>query len=210
MKSLFAILTLSLSLSAIAQEQVLLNSEEVVVNASEAILVRTNKTPKNVKVSFRVPMQSTVCERYETRMVARTVMVHCGTDFRIQRFQDRVCTRRNPYNSQCLNWQVVERTERIPVQRMCPTVQHYPETYCAQYGTATSGEMDSMKLTFKKLPALGDSETDTFLAKAKQKSYGGGNVVWELTALQTVAPYKISERKVLGLFKTDGFKIEEK
>lgn len=210
MKTLLAVLTLSLSLSAIAQKQVLLNSDEVTVNASEAILVRTNKTPKNVKVSFKVPIKRSICERYETEMTPTKVTFYCGTDFRIRRFQDRVCTRRNPHNSQCLNWQIVERTERTPVRRVCSEIRNMPEEYCAQHGTATRHVYDSMKLTFKKLPALADSETDTFLVKAEQKQYGYEDVVWEMTTLQSVAPYKISERKILGMFKADGFKIEEK
>ncbi|HXH76308.1 MAG TPA: hypothetical protein VNJ08_15155 [Bacteriovoracaceae bacterium] len=210
MKQILAILTFSLSLSAIAQQEVLLNAKEVTVNSADAILVRTNQTPRDVKVNFNVPMSSSICERHETRYVPTTVLVNCGTDYRIDRTVRRECIRRNPHNNECLNWKDLVSTHRVPVTRYCPTIVNVPETYCAQFGTAVRHEIDSMKLTFKNLPALADSERDTFIANARQGSYGGGNVVWSMKAVQTVLEYKISERKVLGLFNTDGFKIEVK
>lgn len=210
MKKLIAFLALSLTVSAFAQVQIEINSDEVHVNAPEAILVRTNRTPNKVKVTFTVPMSNTVCQRYDSRVLSRTVMVHCGTDYRIEPFFTTECFRRNPHNGQCLATRQVRHERRIPIQRMCPTVQHYTETFCAQHGTAVTHEADSMKLNFKKLPRLGDSEADSFIVRAHQENHGGNNVVWEMSAVQTTHEYKIGRRKVLGLFKTDGFTVELK
>lgn len=206
MKKAIALLTLVLSLGAFAQESVELNAEEVSINASEAIVVRTNKTPGTVEITFLVPMANSICERYETRHVLRQSSVHCGYETRIRRVsQGRVCTRTNPHNGVCLNWRETFRQERVQYPRTCMV----PETYCAQYGTATSMERDSMKIKFKGLPALGDSESETFSVAARQKTYDGENVVYDVKPLETLREYKVSQKKFLG-FKRDSYVVEEK
>lgn len=208
MKKAIAFMAFVLSLGAYAQEaqRVELNAEKISVGASSAIVVRTNKSPDTVELTFRVPMANSVCERYETRYVVRTSGIHCGYDY----FERRVrtgqqCVRRNPHNNECLRWADTFRIERVQRPRMCPV----PETYCAQYGTATSYENDSMKLKFKDLPALGDSESETFSITATQKRYDSGSVVFEVKPLETLREYEVKRKKIL-FFKTDTYVIEEK
>jgi hypothetical protein len=206
MKKTIAFLAFALSLSAFAQESVILSSKNESVNAAEAIAVRTNKTPNTVEISFRIPMDNSVCERYETTLTLRTSSLHCGNDYRIRRVTERVCTRTNPHNKQCLNYENRTREIRTAHARTCMV----PTTFCAQYGTATSYKRDTMKIKFKNLPALGDSESETFLISAEQKSYNGSNVVYEVKPLETLREYKVSQKKVLGLFKVDSYVVEEK
>lgn len=213
MKKTFAILALALSLAAIAQETtpaqapVELNAEKISINASSATVVRTNKSPNTVEISFRVPMANSVCERYETRHILRTSGAYCGYDIIERRvLAGRICTRKNPYKpEECLRWEDTFRIERVQRPRTCMV----PETYCAQYGTATSYETDSMKLKFKDLPALADSETDTFSIVATQKRYDSGSVVYEVKALETIREYEIKRKKIL-FFNTDTYIVEEK
>jgi hypothetical protein len=84
-----------------------------------------------------------------------------------------------------------------------------PESYCARFGTATSYETDKMKIKFKNLPALADSETETFSIKATQKRYDSGSVVFEVKPLETLREYQINREKFL-FFKKDTFVVSEK
>jgi len=206
MKRTIVFLALVLSFSAFAQESVILSSKSESVNASEAIAVRTNKTPDTVEISFRIPMANSICERYETRHTLRTSSLHCGNEYRIRRVTERVCTRTNPHNKKCLNYENRTREIRTSHARTCMV----PSTFCAQYGTATSYKRDTMKIRFKNLPALADSESETFLISAEQKNYDGSNVIYEVKPLETLREYKVSQKKVLGLFKVDSYVVEEK
>lgn len=208
MKKTIALLALVLSFGAFAQDaaRIELNAEKIDVNASAATVVRTNKTPDTVELTFRVPMANSVCERYETRHVLRSSGAYCGYDTFTRRVSTgRTCVRRNPHNNECLNWGETFRTETVRRPRTCMV----PETYCAAYGTATSYETDSMKLKFKDLPALGDSESETFSVVATQKRYDSGSVVYEVKALETLREYEIKRKKIL-FFKTDTYIVEEK
>lgn len=206
MKKTMTLVTLLLSLTAFAQEKIELNAEKIEVNAASATVVRTNKTPNTVELTFRVPMANSVCERYETRHVLRTSGAYCGYDYFERRIPTgQVCTRTNPHNGQCLRYEQTYRIERVQRPRTCMV----PETYCAQYGTATSYETDSMKIQFKNLPALADSESETFTISAAQRNYDSGKVVYEVKALETLREYKISQKKVLFI-KTDTYVVEEK
>lgn len=209
MKKTIALLALVLSLGAFAQEtetRVDLNAEKIDVGASSATVVRTNKSPDTIELTFRVPMANSVCERYETRHVLRTSGAYCGYDYFERRVRTgQVCVRTNPHNGQCLRYQDTFRVERHQRPRTCMV----PETYCAQYGTATSYERDSMKLKFKDLPALGDSESETFSIVATQKRYDSGSVVFEVKPLETLREYEIKRKKIL-FFKTDTYVVEEK
>ena len=64
MKTIFAIMSLTLSMGAFAQEKIILNSETALVNSTEATLFRTAETPGIVKVLFNVPMTRNVCVKY--------------------------------------------------------------------------------------------------------------------------------------------------
>jgi hypothetical protein len=208
MKMITALLGLILSVVGHAQDnpRVELNAEEISVGAASAVVVRTNKSPDTVELTFRVPMANSVCERYETRYVVRASGAYCGYDY----FQRRVrmgqqCVRRNPQNNQCLRWADTYRIERVQTPRICPV----PETYCAQYGTRTTYENESMKLKFKNLPALGDSESETFSIAATQRRYDSGSVNFEVTPMETLREYQIKRKKIL-FFKTKTYVVEEK
>jgi hypothetical protein len=64
MKTIFAIMSLTLSMGAFAQEKIILNSETALVNSTEATLFRNAETPGIVKVLFNVPMTRNVCVKY--------------------------------------------------------------------------------------------------------------------------------------------------
>lgn len=210
MKKTIALMALVLSLGAFAQENaqepIVLNADKIEVNASTATIVRTNQSPKTVELTFLVPMANAVCERYETRHVLRTSGVYCGYDVHTRRVRTgRTCVRVNPHNNECLRWADTFRTETVRRPRTCMV----PETYCAQYGTATSYERDSMKIQFKNLPALGDSESETFTVEATQKRYDSGSVVFEVKPLETLREYEVKRKKIL-FFKTDTYIVQEK
>lgn len=208
MKKTVAFFTLVLSLAAFAQEaqKVELNAEKITIDADSAIVVRTNKTPAKVEISFRTPMANRICERYETRHVLKADGAYCGYDIHERRIPTgRVCTRKNPHNDECLRYDETFRIETVRRERTCMV----PETYCAQYGTAMTTKTDAMKIQFKNLPALADSESETFQVSAKQKSYDSGDVVYEVKTLETLQEYKVTQKKIL-FFKTDGFVVEPK
>lgn len=206
MKKALALISLVLSFGAFAQETIELNAEKIEVNAPSAVVVRTSKSPNTVELSFRVPMANSVCERYETRHVLRTSGAYCGYDYYERRIPaGRVCVRKNPHNGECLRFEETYRIERVQRPRTCMV----PESYCARYGTATSYETDSMKIQFKDLPALADSETESFTIAAAQRNYDSGKVVYEVKALETVREYKVTQKKFL-FFKRDVYVIEEK
>lgn len=203
MKLMTTFFALLMCASVFAQEKVLLESSEVTVNDTQAILVRTNKTPKKVKLTFKVAMSESVCEQYDTRYVLRTSGSYCGyaTTYRI--INERICTRRNPGNNACVRYENRQRRVAYTTARTC----RVPETYCSRYGSATSYGTDKVVFKFKGLPALADSEQDTFAVSARQKNYGGSNVVYDVQALETVQPYVIKDRGFLG---SDRFVIKVK
>ncbi len=207
MKRLLTIATLSLSLAALAQTAPIeLNAEKIEVRGDRATILRTNKTPETVELSFSIPLKVSVCERHETRVVVRTSGIHCGYDLIERRVPaGRVCARTNPHNNECLRFEETYRIERVQRERTCPV----PETYCAQYGTADSWMRDEMKIQFKDLPALGDSESDSFTVVARQKEYDSRKAIYDLSTLSTVRDYKIRQKKVL-FYKRDVFVVEEK
>lgn len=207
MKKFIALLTLTLSISSFAQERVELSAKKIDVKTNSATLVRTNKSPDTIEVSFLVPMDKQVCERYETRYVVRTDGAYCGYDSHTRRvYVGKVCVRQNPANDkECLKWGDQYRTETIRVPRTCPV----PETYCARYGTVTTTTKDTMKIKFKNLPDLGDSESETFNVVARQKNYDGSDVVYTVTPKETLRSYKVKQKKILFV-KIDSYEISEK
>ncbi len=206
MKALFSFALLIFSLASYAlNPEVLLNSEKVDVSSSSATVIRTNATPETVEISFLVPMENSICERYETRMVYRTSGIECGYDvFTRTVSTGKRCIRTNPQGA-CLQWADSYRTETVRRPRSCMV----PESFCAQYGTATTYEKDSMKIKFKDLPALGDSETEKFTVAARQNTFGSGNVVYDVKPLETLREYKVTQKKFL-FWKRDFYIVEEK
>ena len=196
---------LLLSISAFAQERIELRKPEINVGADRAIVVRTNRSPETVELTFRVPMVNSVCERYETRYVVRTSGIHCGYDSYERRVPvGSVCVRSNRHGK-CQRFETTYRFERVQRPRTCTV----PESYCTQYGTATSWEEDSMKIKFKNLPALADSESETFSIVATQKRYDSGSVVFEVKPLETLREYEVNRKKILFI-KTDTYEVTER
>lgn len=203
MKTTFALLTIVLSFSSFAQVRVELDAKELTINSASAVVIRTHKTPENVKINFLVPMENSVCKRFETRHVLRTSSVHCGNDTSIHRVSTGlVCTRvhRREVCTETFEDQIVQHPRTCMV----------PETNCAEYGTEVTTVMDSMKIRFKGLQSLGGPEAETFSIVARQKSYNGNNVVYEVKALETLRAYKVTQKKLLGLFARDSFEVSEK
>ena len=78
---------------------------------------------------------------------------------------------------------------------------------CVAHAKVTSNEADKVKISFKKLPALGGSEEDSFKVSSHQRGLNSENVVYEITALETVAPYFVQSKGILGY---DSYSIELK
>ena len=209
MKNLIALLALTVSVGALAQEKVLLNSKDVRVDTDRAILVRTADTPKKVEVTFQVPMANSVCEDYRTRVIpqmcVRTEQVQTGTR---RECRDLVIT---PSNTS------VPRGPRYnpPTRRECYDVAvyttrqygydcSYTESYCARYGTNVSIESDKVKIKFD-LPALAGSEEDAFIVTAKQRTYDGSNVEYDV--IPENGSYEVKKKGILGY---DSYVIEVK
>lgn len=206
MKMALTSFLLFLSFATVAQEVVQLNSSSVQVNSASATIIRTNQTPETVEITFLVPMANTYCEQYNTRLVYRTSGYQCGNSTQYRRTgAGQVCIRRNPYNNQCLASRPVWREERVQIPRTCEV----PETYCAKYGAATSFETDSMKIQFKNLPVLGDSESETFTISALQRGMDSEKVNYDIRPLKTLGNYAVSQKKILFI-KRDVYVIEEK
>lgn len=206
MKLMTSVFTLLMCVSVFAQEKVLLESKKVTVNDTKAILVRTNKTPNKVKVTFsKVAFSESVCERYATRMVFRTSGSYCGYVRQPYRTTEAYCVSRNQAG-RC----TVTRIRPVIVYRSFARTCPVPENYCAQYGTAVQYDNDSVVIKFDDLPALGDSEEDTFVVTARQKNYGGGNVVYNIIPQDTVVPYKVKSTGVFAFLGVDRFKISVK
>lgn len=66
-----------------------------------------------------------------------------------------------------------------------------------------------MKIRFKNLPPLGDSESETFKIAARQKERDSKNVTYDVTPVKTLKNYKVSQKKVLFL-NIDSYVVEEK
>ena len=215
MKKLITLLAITISVGAFAQERVVLRSKSVHVNDSRAILVRTAETPDKVEVTFEVPMASSVCldprieyirrtcyrteTVYQTRQVCRNV-----TTTPAPRPNTPTGPRYNPPTETrrvCTNERVYVGTRQIAYD--CS----YSRSWCAQYGTNVNTESDKVKIKFKDMPNLGGTEEDTFEVIAQQRSRDGENVVYDINPLQTVVPYKVEKKGILGY---DSYVIEPK
>jgi hypothetical protein len=213
MKKFIMLLTLSLTMSAFAQDatvtapvvdpdRVELNAENVYVNNDHAVLVRTSQTPDTVKVTFQIPMSERVCNRYDTRPVLVTSTLQCGQDRVVVQVRVAdVCTRQNPITHQCLRMEQRFENRVTYRTRSC----YVPQQYCAEYGTAVQTSPDEVKIKFK-LADLAQGEEETFSVKAQQKNYDGSNVVYEIVPMQTKVPVKVKSK---GWFGTDSYVIDE-
>jgi len=215
MKFMTALLILASSLSSFAQERVELNKKTVSINSDNAIIVRTANTPKKVEIILQVPMANSYCAetrqqyyprtchrsetQYQTRRVCRDVVVSRpapSNNPRGPRYNPPTQTRR-----ECRDERVVVGTRRYAYD--CS----YYQSYCARYETGHRTESDKVKITFKNLPKLGGSEEDSFEIRARQRTYDGSNVVYDITPLETVEDYEVQSKGILGF---DSYVIKKK
>jgi hypothetical protein len=212
MKKFISLMVLTLSVSAFAQERVLLNSSEVVTPSSSVTLVRTAATPKKVEIKFtNIPTTTRVC--YERYVVPRT----CFRTVDVYR-TERVCRdvtstpaptpgrptgpRYNPPGTTtrvCSNVQVRVGTRQMPYD--CS----YSE---CRYRTEGSGVVsDKVKIKFE-LPALGGTEEETFAVTATQNGSDNSNIVYSIVPTSTInnRSYKVDKK---GLFGYDSYVIEQ-
>lgn len=227
MKKILALLVLSISVGAVAQEQTVeLNSSEVSVNSDRAILVRTSKTPDKVTVTFQVPMASSYCADPRTEYIPRT----CHRTEQVYRTQEvcrNVTTTTNnapsntPRGPRYNNPNSTSSGTTTTTRRVCTTERVYVGTrniaydcsyynnYCARYGTDVNTESDKVKIKFKNLPAIGGSEQETFRVAAQQRTKDGTNVVYDINVLSTVENREY-EVKSKGIFGVDSYVIQPK
>lgn len=227
MKNLLALLVLTVSASAVAQdgERVLLNSKEVNVNSDRAVLVLTSQTPDKVTVNFSVPMASSICTDMRTQYIQRTCFRN-ETYYTTREVCRNVTTtvpgrpvssstprgpRYNPPSTPSTT-----TTRRVcSVERVAAPIRSIPydcsftSSQCVSWGTNVDRESDSVKLKFKNLPALGGSEEETFGIAAQQRQRDGSNVVYDINILTTVEnrQYEVKSKGILGF---DSYVIQAK
>lgn len=195
-----------LSLSAVAQESVVINAPKLTARSQEVILVRSSLSPNKTEVTFPVQMQHRVCMQHDSRTVYRQSGLECGYDYHERRVPSgaRYCIETRT-DGQCLRWRQDHRIERVQVARSC----YFQEVYCSRYGTETRVKYDDMTLAFKNLPALGGSESETFLVTARQKEYDSGSVKYEVKAISTLEAYQIKKKKTfLGIGNDDDWEVK--
>ncbi len=201
-KILLAIIASATFTSAFAQEAVNLDRDRIFINSHEAVLTRTNQTPKKIKIEMMVPMSEPVCERRETRMVYRTSSIYCGSVVERRVIQDRECVQRDA-NNRCVTYR---RTERV-VTRQIPRTCLVPETYCSQYGSVTDYEKDSVTIEFKKASNLAEGEQELFSIRAEQKRMGSDSVNYNIETLEAQKEYSVKRG---GIFNRGTYFIEGK
>lgn len=232
MKKILALLVLSISVGAVAQEgeRVLLNSKEVDVKSDRAILVRTSNTPDKVTVNFLVPMENSSCLEWRTQYNHRTCY-RTQNNYADRQTNCRNVTRTIPGTPSTNNTPRGPRYNgtsgtsgtppRIETIRVCDTVRvlvsshsipydcSYNTTYCFQEGTDIRRESDKVKIKFKNLAPLGGTEEETFRFAARQRQQDGSNVVYDINILSTVGnkEYEVKSKGILGF---DSYVIESK
>lgn len=207
MSKFFTFCFLFLSLSAVAQETIVIDSPKLSARTQEVILVRNAFSPEKTEVKFRVEMAHRVCVQHDTRMVYRTSGAECGYDYQERRVPtgQQYCIETRA-DGQCVRWRQEYRIERVSIPRSC----YVQEVYCVSYGTEMRTKDSDMTLQFKKIP-LGGSESETFVVTARQKEYDSGSVKYEVKALSTIRPYKIKKKDTfLGIGNDDDFVVSGK
>lgn len=226
MKKIFGLLVLSLTVSAFAQESVILDSKKVAVDSNEALLVRTSKTPKTIELTMKVPMKETYCDGYNRVAYQTTCYEPPVNQYR----RVEICTNRvvtvpvatpprgpnyNPPGGRPAPT-TTTRTERV-----CRWENQYVGTYqrpfpCTQYSSQcisrvrdAAPKFDKVKIKFKKLPALGGSEDETFEIKATQRSIDSFNIDYLIIPKKTLGDrkYKVKKKGILGV---DSYVIQKK
>jgi hypothetical protein len=183
-------------------ERAELSSKNVSLSTNKAVVVRTARTPKKVKVSMVVPMQKQVCAEYGYRDVWKQ-HPSCGYHYEDRwRWENvcrrRVCTKRNAQGrcvqTRCDKWQRVRRHYTVRVENYC----YVTESYCARYSTVTSHERDEVTIKFKGLVELMPGEEETFELNSRQACYDCRDVDFSMKAIDTMGNYEIKSSEAFG------------
>jgi hypothetical protein len=92
----------------------------------------------------------------------------------------------------------------VPMTRLVCTrfirVRHGRNSHsrCVSYAKITTYEADQIKLNFKNLPQLGGNEEDIFSVTARQRRLDSENVVYDVSTVQSITPYEIIKKGILG------------
>ena len=93
-------------------------------------------------------------------------------------------------------------------RNVCTKWRHSGKTRrCIERVRRTTTEADRIQINFKHAPVLGGSEQDIFKLKGTQKKVDSENVIYEMKALETVHPYTIIKKGILGY---DSYSVELK
>lgn len=188
MKKFIALLALTVSVGAFAQEVIYATQENLDSPSPLAEIIRQEGSPEKINVEFHnIPM--TVYEpRYETRP---------GTCYRnVTRTICRNVPRANPPRQTCSS---ISRTE--PYACYVQT-RVYPDI------RRDFTRSDKVKIKFKDLPALRDGQTEVFSVMARQDG-NSEDVEYMIQSKTTVtgAPYEVKKKGILGY---DSYVIQAK
>ena len=206
MKTIYlALFSFIVAVTAYAQERVILDSETVYAKGENAILVRTPKTPKKVKVIMQVQMGNTVCDSWGTRMESITSGSRCGYNTQVisTPITTQVCAARNPYNNVCLRMET--RTTYSNTTVTTPRSCMWPTSFCERYSAHMTLKPDGVVLKFKNASKLIDGQEETISIAARQANIDYQNVSYELNVLSAIKEYDIIKRGFLG---SDVFDIQ--
>lgn len=93
-------------------------------------------------------------------------------------------------------------------RNICVKWRHQGKTrQCVKRLPKTTTEADRIVISFKKAPVLGGSEQDVFKLKAVQRKVDSENVIYDVSAVETVHPYSINKKGILGY---DSYSVELK
>jgi hypothetical protein len=178
MKASFFLFAAGLALNSMSfAEEINLNSRSA-TTSNNATLIRTAESPEKVKLTVSVPMQETVCTKYDQVLVFgpdascgyEQIFYPCGggANGRYGR----------PYGHICYYSRI----------RSC---QHM-ESRCVQTGIQSYNDTREVTIKFKNnIPAAGKSES--YQLTANQRGINARSVDFTLRALNTEAPVEIKE-----------------
>jgi hypothetical protein len=101
----------------------------------------------------------------------------------------------------------IPMTRLVCTRRITIRTGRNRRSHCIEYKKVTTNEADKVKIHFKNLPLLGGSEEDTFSIKARQSRLDSENVVYAISTQESVSPYVIKKKGILGY---DSYSIEIK
>lgn len=141
-----------------------------------------------VRLTFKMPIKQRVCKATELRSLMKASAADCGTETRTVRVQRA----RN----------VTEEVSR-EYAKSCMV----RESVCVFEAIELSEESDTIRITFRDLPQLRDSESESFLVTAEATSVENTDFRFTVKTLETVETYKVLQVRLLGLLAMDRFEV---